>query len=72
MLGRGGLSGWHVARQIREKEPTIPVIYLTTASAEEWAARGVPNSILIPKPFAPAQLVTAISQLLNVGSPDRT
>jgi hypothetical protein len=29
----------------------------------------VPNSILLTKPFAPAQLVTAVSQLLNGGSP---
>jgi hypothetical protein len=27
------------------------------------------NSILLTKPFAPAQLVTAVSQLLNTGSP---
>src|SRR5882757_4245401 len=29
------------------------------------ASRGVPNSILLTKPFAPAQLATAISNLLN-------
>jgi DNA-binding response OmpR family regulator len=63
-----GLSGWEVARRIRETAPTLPVIYLTAATAEEWASHGVPNSILISKPFAPAQLVTAVSQLLNVGS----
>ena len=33
---RGSLSGWEVARQIREKEPAFPVIYVTTAPAEEW------------------------------------
>jgi hypothetical protein len=27
-----------------------------------------PNSILTTKPFAPAQLVTALSQLLNSGT----
>jgi hypothetical protein len=31
-------------------------------------SKGVPNSILLKKPFAPAQLVTAVSQLLNAGS----
>jgi hypothetical protein len=31
--------------------------------------QGVPNSLLLAKPFAPAQLVTAISQLLNAGAP---
>jgi hypothetical protein len=41
---------------------------MTGAAAEEWGAHGVPNSILLTKPFAPAQLVTAVSQLLNAGS----
>ena len=34
----------------------------------DWASRGVPNSIMLSKPFAPARLVTAVSQLLNSGS----
>jgi len=42
---------------------------VTAASADKWAANGVPNSILLTKPFAPAQLVTAVSQLLNAGPP---
>ena len=29
------------------------------------AANGVPNSMFLPKPFAPAQLVEAVSSLLN-------
>jgi CheY-like chemotaxis protein len=66
---RGRLSGWDVARRIREKEPAFPVIYVTAAPAEEWASQGVPNSILISKPFAAAQLVTALSNLLNSGTP---
>ena len=40
---------------------------MTGTEAEQWASHGVPNSILLTKPFAPAQLVTAISQLLNAG-----
>jgi DNA-binding response OmpR family regulator len=68
---RGDLNGWDVARQIREKEPSFPVIYMT-AFAEDWASQGVPNSVLIPKPYAPAQLVTALSNLLNIGAPPTT
>jgi hypothetical protein len=41
---------------------------VTGAAADQWAAQGVPNSILLEKPFAPAQLVIAISQLLNTSS----
>jgi DNA-binding response OmpR family regulator len=65
---RGRVNGWEVARRIREKEPAFPVIYMT-ADAEDWASQGVPNSILVPKPFAPAQLVAALSNLLNIGTP---
>ena len=69
---RGRLSGWDVARQIRQTDPLFPVVYMTGAAAGDWASQGVPNSILLVKPFAPAQLITAISNLLNItgtGSP---
>jgi hypothetical protein len=36
--------------------------------AVEWASKGVPNSIMLEKPFAPAQLVTAVANLLNSGT----
>ena len=64
---RGSVSGWEVARRIREKEPAVPVGYVTGSSAEEWASEGVPNSILISKPFAVARLVSAVANLLDVG-----
>jgi DNA-binding response OmpR family regulator len=66
LLGR--MDGWAVAKQAREIDPAFPIIYITAASAGQWAANGVPNSILLTKPFAPAQLVTAVSQLLNSGA----
>lgn len=62
------LDGWQVAREVREKEPSFPVIYMTGAAADQWGSQGVPNSVLLQKPFAPAQLVTALSNLLNTGS----
>jgi CheY-like chemotaxis protein len=66
---KGTMDGWEVARRIREIDPAFPIIYMTGAAADQWPSQGVPNSILLTKPFAPAQLVTAISQLLNAGSP---
>jgi DNA-binding response OmpR family regulator len=66
---KGNLSGWEVARQVRAIDPGCPVVYMTGAAADEWASQGVPNSILLQKPFAPAQLVTAVSQFLNSGTP---
>lgn len=61
----GGLSGWDVARQIRNTVPDFPIIYMTGAAGNQWTSQGVPNSILLQKPFAPAQLITAVTQLLN-------
>ncbi|MBR1194378.1 response regulator [Bradyrhizobium sp. AUGA SZCCT0169] len=63
LLGR--IDGWEVAKQARELDPNFPVVYMTGAAADQWPVHGVPNSILLTKPFAPAQLVTAISNLLN-------
>jgi DNA-binding response OmpR family regulator len=66
---RGRMGGWEVAKRAREIDPKFPIIYMTGASADEYGSHGVPNSILLTKPFAPAQLVTAVSQLLNAGTP---
>lgn len=66
---RGRLTGWDVAKRAREINPDIPIVYMTGDAADEWTSHGVPNSVLLNKPFAPAQVVTAVSQLLNAGSP---
>jgi len=63
------MDGWEVAQHAREIDPGFPVVYMSGAAAAEWASKGVPNSIILPKPFAPAQLLTAISNLLNSGTP---
>jgi DNA-binding response OmpR family regulator len=61
----GDVSGWEVARHARELRPAMPVVYVTGDSAADWAAQGVPKSVLVEKPFAPAQIVTAVASLLN-------
>jgi DNA-binding NtrC family response regulator len=61
----GKFTGWEVAVHSREINGTLPVIYITGGSAHDWASKGVPNSILLMKPFAVAQVVTAVSQLVN-------
>src|ERR1700760_715348 len=65
----GNITGWEVAKRARELNPEIPVVYMTGAGADQWPSQGVPNSVLLNKPFAPAQVVTAISQLLNQTPP---
>jgi CheY-like chemotaxis protein len=64
----GRSDGWEVARAAREIDPDFPVVYMTGAAADQWPVQGVPNSILLQKPFAPAQLVTAVAQLVNGSS----
>jgi hypothetical protein len=46
----------------------LPVVYVTGFYIEDWASQGVPKSIIVQKPFAPAQIITAISSLLNAAS----
>ncbi len=63
-LGEGP-CGWDIARRAREVQPTIPVVFMTGDSAAEHSARGVPDSLIMQKPFAAVQIVTAIATLLN-------
>lgn len=61
-----GANGWDVARHARHRFPKLAVVYMTGDSAADWSAEGVPNSVLLQKPFATAQMITAVSTLLNV------
>jgi len=64
-----GIDGWEIARRARELDAGIIVIYASGDSAADWSAKGVPDSVMLQKPFAQAQLVTAISTLLNQRRP---
>jgi DNA-binding response OmpR family regulator len=68
-LGSGKIDGWNVAQHAREIDANFPIVYMSGKDADDWASKGVPNSIMLAKPFAPAQLVTAVSQLLNASPP---
>jgi two-component system cell cycle response regulator CpdR len=62
-LGRGP-DGWEIARRARALIPALPVVYMSGHGAVDWPSKGVPNSLILTKPFATAQLITAISTLL--------
>jgi DNA-binding response OmpR family regulator len=62
----GRLDGWEVAKRAREIDPAFPILYITAAHADRWPSQGVPNSVLLTKPFAPAQLVTAVNRTVRV------
>jgi len=44
-------AGWHV--------------YVTADSAADWPVKGVPNRVVVQKPCAGAQLLTALSTLMT-------
>ena len=67
LLGR--LDGWRVARGAREIDPSFPVLYITGGGGDEWPTRGVPDSVLLNKPFSPDELVAAVAKLLKNGAP---
>jgi len=67
-----GGTGWDIARHARELKADLPVVYTTGDSAADWPAQGVPNSVLVQKPYAGAQLLTAISTLLTAADTNRT
>jgi len=56
-------NGWEVATRARELSPGIPVFYVTGDSAHEWTAHGVPNIILVAKPFVPSEIMVALANL---------
>jgi two-component system, cell cycle response regulator CpdR len=64
-LGRARMDGWELARLARRNDPGCVILYVSGDSAHRWVTNGVPQSILLAKPFAPAQLVEAISDLLT-------
>ena len=63
-LGKG-VDGWAVAQRAREIVPTMPIVYMSASGSHEWPSKGVPGSFMLVKPFAPAQLVTAVSTLVT-------
>jgi DNA-binding response OmpR family regulator len=62
------ITGWDLARRARELRPDLPVVYTSGYAADDWPAHGVPSSLIVRKPYAPAQVITAISTLINSAS----
>lgn len=63
-----GPSGWEVARIARRLKPGLPVIYMSGGSADGWSAEGVPDSVMVSKPFAPAQLVITVATQITAAT----
>ena len=69
---RDGPNGWAVAVDARTRLPLLPVVYMTGDSAADWTAFGVPKSVLIQKPFVGAQVLAAVTTLMNSDNSDST
>jgi CheY-like chemotaxis protein len=66
-----GPDGWEIARRARELRSDLPIVYTTSDSAADWPAKGVPNSVVVQKPYAGAQLLTALSTLVTKADTNR-
>jgi len=60
-----GISGWDIATHARELHPRMPVVYLSGHGEADWPAQAVPDSLMLRKPVTSAQVVAAVSDLLN-------
>ncbi len=60
-----GPTGWDIGHHVREAIPAMPIVYMSGDSSHDWEAKGVPNSIMVPKPFVHSQIVTALATLMN-------
>jgi DNA-binding response OmpR family regulator len=65
----GGKDGWAVARRARELMPDMAVVYVSGDSQAQWATHGVPDSVMVAKPFAPNEIIAAITNLMKLVAP---
>ena len=63
-LGKGQPPGWEVAKQARQQDPDLPVVFLTGDSGHQWHLEGVPNSEIFMKPFSNDRVIEALKKLL--------
>jgi DNA-binding response OmpR family regulator len=67
-----GPGAWDVAHRARELVEAMPIIYINGEGTHDWFVKGVPNSLLIAKPFLAAQVVAAVLTLMNTNTPKPT
>lgn len=60
----GKIDGWQIAESCREHDPHLPVICATGFSPV--AARPVPGSLSLQKPYQPADVVKAVQEMSRV------
>jgi two-component system cell cycle sensor histidine kinase/response regulator CckA len=66
------MSGYELATQVRSRQPGAKVLFMSGYSDEmlKGQAGGIAGSMLIQKPFTPAEMAEKLRQLLGGGAPD--
>lgn len=61
-----GISGYELARRLREEDPGLPVVFVSGYADEETlnAAATTPNACVLMKPFTPSELVRRVRRTL--------
>lgn len=62
-----GENGWWLAREARNFDPKLPVLYMSGDSSADWVAEGVPGSQMLEKPFDRARLLLALGTVTEPG-----
>ena len=61
-----GPDGFDVARQARIAYPHLPVVFISGTEAASHAARSVPRSEFVAKPFHPNQVAAALARVIRL------
>jgi DNA-binding response OmpR family regulator len=67
----GGSNGWDIAKHARELRADLPILYVTADGVTDWPVKGVPNSVVMQKPYAAIQLLTAVATLVTKADTNR-
>jgi CheY-like chemotaxis protein len=59
------IDGFALARQAKERQPDIGVLYISSCSRSEVTRSAVPGSCYLPEPCAPSVLLNALSLMAN-------
>ena len=61
----GGMDGMALARQLRELQPNMPVVYASARANLLGSDGRVPGSIIVPKPYEPELVGRLLSAALK-------
>ena len=61
-----GPDGFEIARQARIAYRHLPVVFISGTEAASYAARGVPRSEFVAKPFHPNQIAAALARVIRL------